>query len=345
MVFYALPTGNTEFQHLEQVHVRGLIRRSLRLQLIAGMSFVPVLSVLAMPAPVAAEQGAPLIATQTTLTTEMHDRAGRTQATLDVDVAGEDRAPASGAVSIADNGRSLAGAGLNAQGHAKIVLDLPAGAHEFTATYRGDAVHGASVSQSVRAQADGSTTPDFQISVVPATLSLTPGQSGSVTASVTPENSAALTAPMFVTLSCSGLPDESSCVFTPENVEIVPNATAAITSSLVIVTQDEAALKPLPGNGSSVNLAILLPGALGLGCLAWSVRNRPWLQRLSLMALIGLVGLMGTTACNARYNYYHHGPPPNPPTPAGTYTVEVTAQSSDGVTATTHSTTLAFTVK
>jgi len=335
--------------------VTGLIRRNPRLQLIAGMSFALAMAVLAPNAPASAEQNASKVATRTTLTTETRDQAGHTQATLRVNVLGEDGDPAAGAVTISDHGRSLAGAGLNAQGEATLVLTLPGGDHEFTAAYAGDGVHRASISEGIHAQATSTATPDFQISVSPAALSLTPGQSGSVTAIVTPVNASALTAPMFVTLSCSGLPDQSSCVFTPENIEIEPNATAAINTSMVVLTQEASSLKPLPGinrpgpAGTSaanhVNLAVLLPGALGLGCLAWSVRRRPWLQRLSLLALIALVGALGTTACNARYDYYNHGPPKDPATPAGTYTVIVTAQSSNGVAATTHSTTLAFTVK
>jgi hypothetical protein len=133
-------------------------------------------------------------------------------------------------------------------------------------------------------------------------------------------------------------------VFNPENVEILPNATAALTSSMVILTQQQEGYLARPGS-NSVALAILFPGALALGGFAWSVRRRPWLQRLSLLALVALVSMIGTTACNARYDYYNHGPPINPATPAGTYTVNVTAQSSNGVTATTHTTTLAFTVQ
>ena len=150
---------------------------------------------------------------------------------------------------------------------------------------------------------------------------------------------------MFVTLSCSGLPDESSCVFTPENVEILPNATAPLTSNMLVITQlaSSASLDRPRSNGLA--LAVLLPGALTLGGVAFSFRRRPWLHRLSLLALVALVSLLGTTACNARYDYYHHGPPLNSATPAGTYTVDVTAQSSNGVTATTHTTTLAFTVQ
>ena len=92
-------------------------------------------------------------------------------------------------------------------------------------------------------------------------------------------------------------------------------------------------------------LAFLVPGALALGGLAWGARRRPWLNRLSLLALLGLVTMLGTTACNPRYDYLNHGPPPNPATPAGTYTITVTAQTSNGVTAITNNTTFALTVQ
>jgi hypothetical protein len=86
---------------------------------------------------------------------------------------------------------------------------------------------------------------------------------------------------------------------------------------------------------SSVAWAFLLPGAFALGGLAWSARRRPWLNRLALVCLVALVTLLGTTACNPRYDYYNHGPPIPPATPAGTYTVTITGQSSNGVTAVT----------
>jgi hypothetical protein len=63
------------------------------------------------------------------------------------------------------------------------------------------------------------------------------------------------------------------------------------------------------------------------------------------MALVAFITMMATTACAPRYRYYNHGPPPPPATPAGNYTVSVTAQSSNGVTAITNSAALALTVQ
>ena len=320
--------------------MRGIFCRGLRLELVAGLSIA-----LAMPALALAAESARGLATQAALTAETRDQGGRTQATVAVTVNGEDGLPATGAVAISDHGAQLAGAALNAQGQASIVLALPAGDHSLTAVYAGDATHQGSISQATGVRAQTSSTPNFLVSVAPATLSLTAGQSGTVTASVTPQNSAALTAPMFVTLSCSGLPDQAACTFTPENVEILPNATAPLASTMVIVTQTASSASAAHPRSNSVAWAFLLPGALGLGGLAWGARRRPWLNRLSLLGLLGLVTMLGTTACNARYDYFNHGPPQNPATPAGTYTVTLTAQSSNGVTAITNSTTMALTVK
>jgi hypothetical protein len=172
-----------------------------------------------------------------------------------------------------------------------------------------------------------------------------------------------LTTPAFITISCSGLPDQASCIYTPESVEILPDQNAAVTSSMVLQTyaQSTALASPatLPGKGvSPIAWAFLLPGALGLGGIAWGARRhqgsrghvfvrgvvRHRLNRLSLVALVSLVTLLGTTGCNPRYGYEHHGPIPNPPTPAGTYTVTVTAQSNNGVTAITQNTTFVLTV-
>jgi len=317
-----------------------MICRSLRLKLVAGVGIALAMSALSVAA--VNTQG---LATQTTLNVETRDQAGRTQATVAVTVSGVDGLPATGAVVLSDRGSQLAGAGLNAQGQAGMVISLPAGDHILSAVYNGDSTHSGSVSQPAAVHALDSSTPSFGISIAPVTLTLTPGQTGTLIASVTPVNANALTAPMFVTLSCSGLPDQSSCTFTPENIEILPNATAAVTSSMVVVTQAEFASSPAHPRSNSVAWAFLLPSALGLGGLAWGARRRAWLNRLSLLALVALVATLGATACSPRYDYYNHGPPIPLPTPAGTYTVLVTAQSSNGITAITQSTDLALTIK
>ncbi len=318
--------------------------RVWRLELVAGLGIALALPALALST--GASNG---VATETTLSAETHDLNGRTQATLSVSVIGKDGQPATGAVEIRDKGQSLAGVALNAEGHGTAVLTLAPGSHSLTAAYAGDAAHSTSVSDITPVSAVTGTTPDFSIAVAPGTISLVQGQSGSVTASITPINAASLTAPMFVTLSCAGLPDQSNCTFTPENLEILPNTTAAITSNMVIATvasNTHSRVAPPQGVGANrIAWAVLLPGAFGLVGLAFGARHRAWLRRLSLMGLVGLVTVLGATGCNPLYDYKNHGPSPNLPTPAGTYTLQVTAQSSNGVSANTHNTTMVLTVK
>lgn len=288
--------------------------------------------------------------TLTTFSAQTRDQAGRTEARLSLTVAGDDGLPASGAVVIEDGGRQFAGAALDAQGKAQVAVSLTPGSHSLRAVYAGDSSHQASASDIFSVSAQTSSTPDFQISVNPGSLTLTAGQTGTVVASVTPVNAAALTAPMFVTLSCAGFPDQSTCSFTPENVEILPGATAAINSNMVVATQAQpthgtGTLTSPKMGGHAVDWAVLLPGVLSLAGLGFAARRRRWVSRLSLLGLLALVTVLGTTACSPLYNYYNHGPPYNLPTPAGSYTLTITAQSSNGVTATTHTTPFALTVK
>ena len=327
--------------NLEQVHVRSMFSRGLRLELVAALGVA-----LAIPATAVSAESARGIATQTTMTAETHDLGGHTETTLNITVNGEDGLPASGAVVIKDHGKPLAGSALDAEGNGKATVQLLGGDHSLSATYAGDATHLVSVSPASTVHALVGSTPDFSITIAPTTLSLVQGQSGAVIASVNPVNAASLTAPMFVTLSCSGIPDQTKCAFTPENVQILPNAKTAVTSSMVLSTQAPSLTSSVPSTRSAnpVAWAVLLPGTLGLVSLAFGARRRRWLNRVVLMALVGFVAVLGASACAPLYNYREHGPSQNRPTPAGTYNVTVTAQSSNGVTATTRFTQLVLTV-
>ena len=326
--------------NLEQVHVIRMFRRGMRLHWVAALGVA-----LAIPA-LGAISASKQQATQTTLVVGTRELNGRTQATLSMAVIGADGQPATGAIALADHGKPLAGFALDGEGRLTATVDLAPGDHSLSAAYVGDQTHLTSSSDVTPVHAVAGPTPDFSVSISPTTISLKQGQSGSGTVSVTPINAASLTAPMFVTISCSGLPDQSACTFTPENIEIPVGATAAINSSLVIATQATSLAKAEPvltRRSRPVAWAVLLPGFLVLGGFAFGARRR-FLGRLVLLALIGFVAVLSTTACSPLYYYHNHGPPSNLPTPAGTYTITVAAQSSNGVSATTHETTFALTV-
>jgi hypothetical protein len=339
--------------------VRGIFRRGLRLELVAGLGLALAASALAV---VAAH--AQSVNTTTTLTAQSSEASTCSLTTLSVAVTANAGIPA-GTVNIEDEAGTspvqLASAALNTSGQASFSLALGNGNHSLIAVYAGDATFSSSTSAAASAPVSSQCDSSFVVTVSnlgpsatsASTLTLTPGQSGTGTITVTPLQSyvSSLTAPEFVTISCSGLPDQASCSFTPENIEILPGQNAGITSAMMIQTvAASTTTSGLPANRpgqnrSPIAWAFLLPGVLGLGGLAWGARRRKWLARLSLVTMVGLITLLGTTGCNPRYNYEHHGPLPPPATPAGTYPVTVTAQSSNGVTATLYSTSFVLTVK
>ena len=318
---------------------------------------------LAAPAP---------IATTTTLTAGTLSTCSQP---LTIAVTSGGTPVAGGTVAISDefngNAVTVTTVALSSAGTASPTVDLAAGSHSLTATFAAQTVGTTSYAASTSTPAivvSIATECEFTVAIsnispsstTAGTLTLTPGQSGSATVTVTPsvEYTSTLTAPMYVAISCSGLPDGATCVPTPENLEILsttpescPSGSLASacppTSSILIETfaASSASAAPASGKGSApIAWAILLPGALCLGGMAFGARRRRWLSRLSLLALVGLVTVLGTTACNPRYNYLNHGPPANPATPAGTYTVTVTAQANNGVIATTHTTTFVLVV-
>jgi hypothetical protein len=353
---------------LELVHVKGIVRRGLRLELVAGLGIALAMPALAAPAGVATTTT--LTAPQTTQITQSNAQTC-SLTSFSVSVTGATGVP-DGTVNIEDGAVSLATANLNSTGQVNFQFALKDGAHSLSAVYAGTASFNGSASAPASVNISSQCDSAFVVTVsnlTPAsaanTVTLTPGQAGTGTISVTPlqEFVSKLTTPAFITISCSGLPDQASCIYTPESVEILPDQNAAVSSSMVLQTyaQSTTSVTPAtrPGMSSSpIAWAFLLPGALGLGGLAWGARRRRgprgqvfvrgvvrrWLHRLSLVALVSLVTLLGTTGCNPRYGYEHHGPVPNPPTPAGTYTVTVTAQTNNGVTAITQNTTFVLTV-
>jgi hypothetical protein len=336
-----------------------MICRGMRLELVAGLAIA--LAMIALPAaPVRAQSAR----SETTLVVRTNGAPG--QANAMVTVTDENGAPASGIVAIEDGNRQLGSMALNSSGEAKATFDLPAGEHTLQAVYAGSATLQSSSSrpESAKTETTG-TTPDFQVTVTALNPSSLPaGTAGTATLTLTPVNNAALTAPMFITLSCSGLPNEAACSFTPAELEIStatpasctngsPATACPPTSSIVIQTQGpgvgHTSMLRTPGGPmeqpTRLALALLFPGVFALGGLAWGTRRRRWLSRVLVLAALGAVTVMGATACNPQYHYYHNGIPANPATPTGNYTITVTAQSSNGITAITHSTTLAMTVK
>lgn len=186
---------------------------------------------------------------------------------------------------------------------------------------------------------DASTLPDFTITASPTSLSLSPGQYGTIVLTITPLNGF----DNMVTLSCSGNPAASTCTFSPTT--LTPINGNSVTSSLQITTQAASGALEWPGHSSHTVYAVVLPGILafiGLG----AIRKRSGLHSLSVLglALLLAAGTLGLTACSQRYDYLHHPPEANPGIAAGNYTVTVAAYSNNGASVTSHTLNIALTI-
>jgi hypothetical protein len=288
-------------------------------------------------------------ATHTTMTAETREVSGKTVATFTTSVLDADGAPANGIVTLTERGHNISAAVLDAEGKAQIKLDgLTEGNHALRAVYSGDNAHAASKSESLAVHPQVTATPDFALNIAPTSLSVKVGSSGTIVASITPVNSFA----GFISLSCAGppgattLPVGVTCTFAPANLQVTApttaNPTAVATANMSLQTAGPQAQNRAPDTHSSspLVLAVLLPGVLGLGLLG---RKRKLFGGTTLLIMIGAISLIGTTACSARYRYLNHGPTFDGTEP-GTYTIQVIAQTSNGVTASEHIQTVALTV-
>jgi hypothetical protein len=209
----------------------------------------------------------------------------------------------------------------------------PQWAKTVTAVYHGDPAF-ANSSASTQVSADAASgVPGFTITASPSSLSLTPGQYGTINLTVTSQNGFS----EGVNLSCSGLPNASACAFNPD--VITPPANGTSISALQITTTAASGIySDQARTGRSGTLfAILIPGVLALGGIgAIQRKNLRALRALGVVILLA-AGTLGLSACNVRYKYEHYQPSPNPGTTAGGYTVVIAAYSTNG-TAITYAT-------
>ncbi len=214
------------------------------------------------------------------------------------------------------------------------VSSLPPGVNQVTAVYHPATTDYVASESSPVAAANPSTTstvPSFNVTASPTSATVTAGSFASIQLTVNSVNGFDGT----VDLSCSSLPSHATCTFTPVSVE--PKANGSATSTLQIQTMAHSGVSknmtpagmPFHRSGTAY-LAFLLPGGIALfGVFALRRKHGNALRMLGLVALLAVCSA-GLTACGARYGYLLHKPFPNFGTPSGTFSVVVSAYSSNG---------------
>ncbi|MGI8770166.1 MAG: TIGR03118 family protein [Acidobacteriaceae bacterium] len=166
---------------------------------------------------------------------------------------------------------------------------------------------------------------DFTIAPSAPTLSVTAGQSGTVTLDLSAMNSFTGS----VTMACSGLPAGSSCTFAPSSVDLTtPTATTTMTVATAARGTGPGQNPYVAGNLMKLGLPIwaaFFPLAFG----AAFFRRRRSVTKLWMLLMVVLLGGASLVAagCGGSKNQAAPTPTPTPTPQATSYPITVTATS------------------
>jgi hypothetical protein len=178
-----------------------------------------------------------------------------------------------------------------------------------------------------------SSAGDYSVSADPSSLTITAGNSGSATLTVTPTGGYSGT----ISFACSGLPLYSSCTFQPASVSLNGSNTP-VTTKLTVDTSGNghtAALEyPQSNHGSPVGPASLWfvqAGLAGLVLTGAAKSRRKRCQQNRVRTGILLLAIAMTLIATGCAGFSKGGTTTtNSVTPAGTYTTTVTGSASGG---------------
>ena len=212
-------------------------------------------------------------------------------------------------------GNIQTGSLVTAQGTATSTVILPVGQNVITAQYPGDSNYTGSSSATTMVNVEA----DFAIAAdAPSITIASPGGSGTLTLTVTGQPGYAGTI-NFPSTSCSGLPRESTCSFSPASITGSGSTTLTISTKAAHSARLESPAWWFTSFGASFAGIILLGGASRR-------RMKPGRGARTVLTLTAFAFLLTVAGCGGGSSG-GGGHNQDPGTPAGSSVVTVTATS------------------
>jgi len=163
---------------------------------------------------------------------------------------------------------------------------------------------------------------DFTLAALPASASIQAGQTAKYTLTLTPVNGFDLA----VSLACSGAPTGATCSFSSSTVQIPASGSAQATLTVQTTARSLAPPPPSDWRGRPLHYFPVWLGCalLTLLLLSAGVRRRPRAGAIRLASL-ALLACLAMAACGGGGGGGGVSPGSNNGTPAGTYTIKITA--------------------
>jgi hypothetical protein len=269
-----------------------------------------------------ASAGVALTVTKATTTTVLTSSTASAGTTTSFTLTASVPAGATGTVTFFNGATSLGTGSVGTNGTATLTTSIAAaGSYSLTATYGGDTNYSGSTS-AVLTQVI--VAPGFAMTADPLSLTITRGSTGTTTLTLSPAGGYT----GAITMSCGTLPLKATCSFSPMSVTL---ASAATTEVLTIGTGSATAMLSAPRVSGRYDLifsalTLWLPGSLlGLFGLAKRKKLSGDMRQLTLLAALCFLSMGAMSGCG--------GSPSNTganETPAGSYTVSVTAAGPTG---------------
>jgi sugar lactone lactonase YvrE len=275
-------------------------------------------------------------ASAVTLVSSALTSSPNTSVTFTATVASATTGTPTGSVQFFDGATQLGAGTLNTQGVASLtVATLATGAHTISADYSGDINFTQSVSPALTQTV--TVPPDYSLAANPTALTIEPGQTGTITFTVTPVGGYTGT----VNFSCAGLPAGASCSFSPASVSLDGSDTLQTTQLSIVTLGPNHGTVSMNRRGDisrsdPVRASLfLLPGILLGGFLTWRRNKLAGTLKGTLVVLILISAIGGLAGC---------GGSSSPSVKPGTSTVTVTATANAAGNGSSESQTATFTL-